>query len=82
MDAFERAYDGYVRLDRPSDAATVGSLLAYFALRRMAMSVATAWMARVERLLEGQPESPGHAWLQILHLHCRSSSRTTWRRPS
>ena len=68
VDIFERAYDGYVKAERLGDAATVGALLAYFALRRMAVSVATGWMARVERLLDGQPESRGHAWLKILHL--------------
>src|SRR5680860_533879 len=34
----------------------------------MALSIAMGWIARVERLLEGQPESLGHAWLKILYL--------------
>lgn len=65
---FERAYDEYVKAERLGEAATVGALLAYFAIRRMAISVATGWMARVEKLLDGQPESSGHAWLKILRI--------------
>lgn len=68
VDVFERAYDEYVKSERLGDAATVGALLAYFAMRRMAISVATGWIARIERLLDGQPESSGHAWLKILHI--------------
>ena len=68
VEVFERAYDGYVNEGRISEAATVGSLLAYFAMRRMSISIATGWVARVEKLIDGQPESKGHAWLKILHL--------------
>lgn len=68
VDAFERAFNGYVNEDRRSDAATVAALLAYFAMRRMAVSVGQGWMARVDTLLDGQPESEGHAWQKILHL--------------
>lgn len=67
LETFERAYAGLVQDDREAEAATVGALLAYLAMRRMAFSVATGWIARVERLLEGQPESLGHAWLKILY---------------
>lgn len=66
VDVFERAYRGYMDQERVGDAATVGALLAYFAMRRMAVSVAMGWIARVEKLLEGQPETKGHAWLRIL----------------
>lgn len=68
VDVFERAFDEYVREERVGEAATVGALLAYFALRRMAFSVGMGWVARVEKMLEGQPESKGHAWLGILHI--------------
>ncbi|MGH3650300.1 MAG: adenylate/guanylate cyclase domain-containing protein, partial [Acidimicrobiia bacterium] len=68
VDVFERAYEGFLDEDRLSEAAIVGAQLAYFAMRRMAVSVAIGWMARITRLLDGQPESPGHAWLEILHL--------------
>lgn len=65
---FERAYDLYIKEGRLGEAATVGALLAYFAMRRMAVSVGMAWVARVEKLTEDQPESRGHAWLAVLHV--------------
>lgn len=66
VDAFERAFDGYLRREQVSEAATVGSLLAYLSLRRMSMSVGMAWAARVEKLLADEPESPGHAWFGVI----------------
>ncbi|MGH8945287.1 MAG: hypothetical protein ACRDVL_03985, partial [Acidimicrobiia bacterium] len=66
VSAFERAFTGYVDQDRPGDAAQVGALLAYLAMRRMAMSVVYGWMARVEKLLEGLPESEAHAWYTLI----------------
>lgn len=66
--AIERAYAGFVKDERPTDAAVAAALLAYFAMRRMAMSIAAGWIARAEHLLEGQPESLGHGWLRILYL--------------
>jgi class 3 adenylate cyclase len=32
-------------------------------LQRMSIGVAGAWLNRAERLLDGQPENPGHGWL-------------------
>lgn len=66
MDTFEKAFDGYLRRDQISDAATVGALLAYLSFRRMSTSVAIAWSGRVEKLLADQPESPGHAWFGVI----------------
>jgi class 3 adenylate cyclase len=68
IDVFERAFEEYLREKRLDDAATVGALLAYFAMRRMALSVAMGWVSRVENMLEGQPEGRGHAWLKVLHI--------------
>ncbi|HEX6300907.1 MAG TPA: adenylate/guanylate cyclase domain-containing protein [Acidimicrobiia bacterium] len=68
IEAIERAYSGYLQAGDRSRAALAGALLSYFALRRMAMPVADAWMARVERLLADEPESAGHAWLALLNL--------------
>jgi class 3 adenylate cyclase len=67
-EVFERAFVRLEREDRYSDAASIGARLAYFALRQLSMSVAGGWLARVERLLEGKPESVGHGWLKILYL--------------
>ena len=68
MEAIERAYTGYVQDGDHSHAALAGALLSYFALRRLAMPVADAWMARVERLVADQPESAATAWLALLTL--------------
>lgn len=68
IEAIERAYSGYLRAGDRSQAALAGALLSYFALRRMAMPVADAWRARVERLLANEPESTAHAWLAMLNL--------------
>lgn len=68
VEAFERAYGGFVREDRLGDAAATGALLAYFAIRRQNISIAGAWAARVEELLEDQPLSVGHAWLALLYV--------------
>jgi len=65
---FERSLAGYERNGQRGEAATVAARLAYLAIRRMALSIAMGWIARVERLLEDQPESIGHAWLKILDL--------------
>jgi class 3 adenylate cyclase len=66
VDTFERAFDGYLRRDQISDAATVGALLSYLSFRRMSVSVAMAWASRVEKLLADQPESVGHAWYGVI----------------
>lgn len=68
IDAIERAYTGYLQAGDRSQAALAGAFLSYFALRRMALPVAEAWMARVERLLADEPESAGHGWLALLNL--------------
>lgn len=68
VEAFEKAFAGYERDDNRSEAAHMAGLLSYLAVRRRAYSIASGWMARAERLLEGQPESVGHAWIELLKL--------------
>ncbi|MGA7226602.1 MAG: adenylate/guanylate cyclase domain-containing protein [Acidimicrobiia bacterium] len=67
-EVIERAYAGFIEVDRPTDASVAAALLAYFAMRRMAMSVSAGWVARAEHLLEGEPESLGHGWLKVIYL--------------
>lgn len=67
VNTFERAFGAFVDADRPEDAAVVGTLLAYFSVRRHNQSIAGAWVTRVERLLEGKPPSPAHAWLNLIY---------------
>jgi len=56
-EAFELAHGQLVDLGRRSDAASVAVRLAELALRRFSMAVGQGWLARAERLLEGEPES-------------------------
>ncbi|HEX6221376.1 MAG TPA: adenylate/guanylate cyclase domain-containing protein [Acidimicrobiia bacterium] len=65
-DAYQKAFDGFIRGGRKGEASTVGATLAYLAMRRMSESVAMGWVARVQDLLVDQEECPGHAWLALL----------------
>ncbi len=65
----ERAYGAFLAEERKTDAAFVAARLAHLAMRRLAMSVASGWVARAERLLEDQPESSAHSWLSLLRLN-------------
>ena len=67
VEALERAFAGYLEDGQPSAAALVGLRLGYLAFRRGAISIASGWLARAERLLEDEPESMVHGWLEIMH---------------
>ena len=59
----ERAYAAAIK-SKEYEAAVAAALdLAVANLQRMSIGVAGAWANRAERLLEGQPENPGHGWL-------------------
>lgn len=64
--AFEKAFNLYEKAGQPLEAAVVAARLAYLAARRQAMSVAAGWVARLEELVDGQPESLGEAWKLII----------------
>lgn len=68
VDALERAYGGFLQSGDNISAAVAGSWLTYFAMRRGAIAVAAGWKSKAERLLEDEPESPAHAWLQFLRM--------------
>lgn len=68
IETYERAFNDFVADGRKTEAASTGALLAYFAIRRRTPSVAGAWVGRAEQLLEGEPPSPGHAWLALLRV--------------
>lgn len=68
VEIFERAFSEYEREGKKAQAAEVAALLAYFAHRRRAYSVAAGWGARARRLTEGEPESTAHAWVALLGL--------------
>ena len=67
VDALERAFAAYLATERPVQAAGVAFRLTYLAFRRLAGSIGAGWLARGERLLENEPESAMHAWLQVLY---------------
>ena len=66
-EALERAFATYASDGRSIDAARVALTLAYEAFRGLAGPVGGGWLARAERLLAGEPESPTHAWLGVFH---------------
>lgn len=66
-EALERAVSSFTEAGQAGDAARVALALAYQAFRRGAISIAGGWLARAERLLESEPESPVHARLAVFH---------------
>lgn len=65
-DALERAYGGFELAGQAAEAAVVALRLARMALAGLRISVMGGWIARAERLLQGQPESGAHAWLNLM----------------
>ena len=66
-EALERAFTKYTDAGQSGDAARVALALGYQAFRRLTMPIATGWLARAERLLESEPDSPTHARLAVFH---------------
>ena len=65
IDALERAYAAYTREGNPRRAAYVALHLAEQWSDRLQSAQATGWFQRASRLLEGQPESVEHGYLQL-----------------
>lgn len=65
-DALERAFAAHLDGGNSTRAARIALLLTYLAFRRLAGSVGSGWQARAERLLETEPPSGAHAWLEIV----------------
>lgn len=63
---FEQAVSAFERAGQKAEAAKVAAKLAYLGFRRQNLAVGNGWMARAQALLEGEPESEAHGWLQIL----------------
>ncbi len=68
IEAMERAFAGYTDAGQSDKATRVAMGLAYLAFRRGAESIAAGWLARAERLLETEPDSPLHSRMAIFHL--------------
>jgi class 3 adenylate cyclase len=63
IDAFERAYAGYVEAHDNLRAAHVALTLDREHGAKLAGSVATSWFNRAQRILESEPEGPEHGYL-------------------
>jgi class 3 adenylate cyclase len=66
IDARERAYAAAIKATRPEIAVEAAIELGRLNLLRNNNTVATAWLQRADRLLEGQVENPGHGWLAVV----------------
>jgi len=65
--ARERAYAGYSEAGDTQDAAICALALAQDYFGKLAHSIGAGWFNRAERLLETEPESPGHGHLAFAH---------------
>lgn len=63
IEAFERAYAGYVEAQENIRAAHVALTLDREHGAKLAGSVATSWFNRAQRILETEPEGPEHGYL-------------------
>ncbi len=63
MEYRERAFAAAIKASEYEAAVAAALDLAVANLQRMSIGVAGAWANRAERLLDGQPENPGHGWL-------------------
>src|SRR5215210_355030 len=72
IDAWERAYARSVDADDPVAAAAAAVRVAmHLFLDTALMAPVRGWLARAERLLEGQQETPAHAWLAVVRTYER-----------
>jgi class 3 adenylate cyclase len=62
----ERAYAGYTAAGDTLGSARMALTLAWDYEGRGSFAVANGWLANAERLLEGIPEAPEHAWLALV----------------
>jgi class 3 adenylate cyclase/predicted negative regulator of RcsB-dependent stress response len=67
IEAHERAYAIYSERGDKQRAALVALTLRREHTSKLASSVASGWLTRAERLLEGEPESTSNAYLAIAH---------------
>src|SRR5205823_859835 len=59
----QRAHDAYLARGDRRGAARVALALVVNHIIRLSPSVAAGWFNKARRLLDGEPESPEHAWL-------------------
>ena len=72
IEAWERAHAACVQAGDPVAAAGAAVRVAMHVLFDTAlMAPVRGWLGRAERLLEGQDESPAHAWLAVVRAYER-----------
>jgi tetratricopeptide (TPR) repeat protein len=72
IEAWERAHTLCVQAGDPVAAAAAAVRVAMHLLLDTAlMAPVRGWLARAERLLEGQEETPAHAWLAVVRTYER-----------
>ncbi|HWO69572.1 MAG TPA: adenylate/guanylate cyclase domain-containing protein [Actinomycetota bacterium] len=65
IELHERAYGLYLARGDRARAAFVALTLRREHISKLASSVANGWLQRAERLLEGEPPSPAHGYLEL-----------------
>ncbi|MEO6294832.1 MAG: adenylate/guanylate cyclase domain-containing protein [Candidatus Limnocylindria bacterium] len=63
----ERAYAGHTAANDTDMAAMAALALMFYHHHRLAESIASGWLRRAERLLDGRPESVAHGYLERAH---------------
>ncbi len=72
IDAWERAHAACVELgDRVAAAGAAVRVALHLLLDTALMAPVRGWLARAERLLEGQPDASPHAWLAVVRTYER-----------
>jgi len=72
IDTWERACAGYVELgDQVAAAGAAVRVALHLLFDTALMAPVRGWLARAERLLEGQPDTPPHAWLAVVRTYER-----------
>ena len=72
IEAWERAHAACVeRGDRVAAAAAAVRVAMHLLFDTALMAPVRGWLARAERLLEGQPDSAPHAWLAVVRTYER-----------
>jgi tetratricopeptide (TPR) repeat protein len=72
IDAWERACAGCVELgDQVAAAGAAVRVALHLLFDTALMAPVRGWLARAERLLEGQPDTPPHAWLAVVRAYER-----------
>jgi tetratricopeptide (TPR) repeat protein len=72
VDAWERAHAACVELgDRVAAAGAAVRVAMHLLFDTALMAPVRGWLARAERLLEGHPDTPPHAWLAVVRTYER-----------